>query len=41
MTKKKSSEIFAAKMGIFSEKVILVREKFFRPPKQVSANAFS
>ena len=34
MTKKRSSEIFAAKMEIFSEKnVILVGEKIFRPPK--------
>ena len=34
MTKKMSSEIFAPKMGIFSEKnLILVREKVFRPPK--------
>ena len=34
MTKKRSSEIFAAKMEIFSERnVILVGEKFFRPPK--------
>ena len=34
MTKKRSSEIFAAKMEIFSEKiVILVGEKFLRPPK--------
>ena len=34
MTKKRSSEFFAAKLEIFSEKpVILVREHFFRPPK--------
>src|SRR6218665_3563147 len=34
MTKKRSSQIFAAKMGICSEKiVILVGEKNFRPPR--------
>ena len=34
MTKKRSSEIFAVKMEIFSEKnVILVGEKFFRLPQ--------
>jgi len=34
MTRKRSSEIFAAKMEIFSEKnVILVGEIFFCPPK--------
>jgi len=48
MTKKKeikrSSEILSVKMEIFSEKnVILVGEKFFRPPQtrhQVSATGF-
>ena len=44
MTKKRrSSEIFAGKMEILSEKVvILLGEKFFRPPqtwRQVSATA--